>query len=296
MVSSSFWQLAGVQVFKGIGLTANSTAAGTVVAELAPRRRRGEALGVFGIIAPIAQAFGPALGMILLNRAGFSFLFAVSALMGLLACASAFRIKMPPKERPAHVTMKLINRDALLPSGVMAFVYVAMAPVYSFIPLYFTSSGIGDPGLFFTVYALSMMLIRVITGKLSDILGRAAIFVPGALAMALASFYLAASPDYWGTMAAAAALGAGFGAAQPALMALAIDRANATERGSATSTVYTFVDLGYSFATLADGYILQQFGFGAMFGANATVTALGVILYFLVRNHTKRARLAPRTS
>ena len=77
-----FWLVGALEALRGLGVTAFTSAGSTAVADLAPPRRRGEALGFYQIISPVSVAFAPAFGMFLLARTGFTSLFAMSAVVG----------------------------------------------------------------------------------------------------------------------------------------------------------------------------------------------------------------------
>lgn len=283
------WLVGGLQGFKGFGLSIFSTAAATAVAEIAPPRRRGEAVGIFSVMGPVAAAFGPAIGFALLAQMGFTPLFVVSACLGFISLVLAVQIKPPKRERSPSAPLKFYNKESLLPAGALVCTTFVTAPVFAFIPIYFAQKNVGDPGPFFTIYAVAMSAMRLFAGKASDRHGRVAVFVPSVLVMALASLYLSTSPGYFGLLAAGVFIGGGLGAAYPALMALAIDRANLTERGSAMATIGAAFDGGLTLGTLADGFILEWGGFPAMFAANAVVPTIGVI-GFLLLNRRRRGR------
>lgn len=280
------WLVGAIEAFKGVGITCYTTASSTAVADLAPPSRRGEAVGVYSVLTPVAMAFGPAIGALVLARRGFASLFFSSAILGLLSLVLAIQTRLPKTGRAATTTLKLVNRDALLPAGALACTAFAMAPLWAFIPLYAAQRQMGDLGPFYTVYAIAMILIRLVSGRLSDIHGRVVVFVPGALAIALSNIYLSTDPSYLGLITAGALLGGGLGVAQPALLTSAIDRARIEERGSAMSTAWAALDTGLTLGTLADGLILDRGGFAVMFGANAAIALLGVT-GFLVLDRRK---------
>lgn len=89
-----------------------------------------------------------------------------------------------------------------------------------------------------------MLLVRLTCGRLTDTYGRVAVFVPAALVMGLSCLYLSTGPGYLGLLVSGALLGGGLGAAHPALITLAVDRAPVAQRGSAMSTVWGAWDAG----------------------------------------------------
>jgi predicted MFS family arabinose efflux permease len=71
--------------------------------------------------------------------------------------------------------------------------------------------------------------------------------------------------------------GLGFGMAQPATMALLIDRVRPQQRGFATSTYFTGFDAGISIGAILLGLVSQHWGFGVMWPLAAACTLLGLI-------------------
>jgi len=59
-----------LRVLHGIGWGAATTAASTLIADIAPPSRRGEAMGIFGMASNVAMAIGPALSFMLLYSSG----------------------------------------------------------------------------------------------------------------------------------------------------------------------------------------------------------------------------------
>ncbi|MBX6377976.1 MAG: MFS transporter, partial [Clostridia bacterium] len=84
-VAPSLVAVAVLRVVQGAGWGALTTAAGTVAADVVPAPRRAEGLGYYGMATNAAQAVAPAVGLWLAQRFGFTPLFAVAALLGLVA-------------------------------------------------------------------------------------------------------------------------------------------------------------------------------------------------------------------
>ena len=65
----------GLRFFHGFGIAAYTTAAGVIVADIAPASRRGEGMGYYGMSLNLAMTIGPALGVMLIGRIGYDQLF-----------------------------------------------------------------------------------------------------------------------------------------------------------------------------------------------------------------------------
>src|SRR6185312_90630 len=77
------------RIFHGFGLSNYTTAANTYVADIAPRRRRAEAIGVFAATADVGLITGPAVGFAIVGAFSFHEVFLASTTMALLALLSS---------------------------------------------------------------------------------------------------------------------------------------------------------------------------------------------------------------
>ena len=71
--------------------------------------------------------------------------------------------------------------------------------------------------LFFVVFAISMMSLRPITGKIYDRKGPQYVIYPALLVFSLGLFYSVRIQTLWGFLLAAVLIGVGFGSAQPCI-------------------------------------------------------------------------------
>ena len=267
-----------LRIFHGAGIALFLTASSALIADLAPMERRGEAMGYFGTSSNVAMALGPALGIALLQRSDFPTLFLVSAAVALTAVGLTGLIS--PAEgtagRTKAVPSALISRRAVYPSALgfcLSFTYGA---VVSFLPLYATRQGVSNPGLFFTIYALALIGVRLVAGRISDRYGRAAVLAPGFVCVAVAMAVLIGARSLEVLGVAAVLYGVGFGSVQPASLALIADRVEPGQRGAAMATFGGAFDLGIGLGSILLGVLLQMAGFEALFLAAAASALIGL--------------------
>jgi len=275
---SSLMGLFLLRVLHGVAWAASTTAASTLVADLAPALRRGEALGYFGMFANGAMAIGPAVGASLARGYGFPVAFGVAGLIALLSLAPGWALNEPASVPRIHGGA-LIHLPALLPSMVMFFLTLTYGSIVSFVPVFVKRIGLGDfAGLYFSVYALFLLFTRPIAGRLYDRLGRRAVITPAVLLVATSLAVLAFTRGVTPLLAAAALNGMGFGSAHPSLMALVVEMAGDRGKGAAMATFTTFFDLGIGLGSILLGIVLQEAGFKVMFLAASfmALAALGV--------------------
>lgn len=271
--------LAVVRLVHGAGMGLFPTASSAVVADLAPADRRGEYIGHFGAAANIAMAFGPLAGMLVVDRAGFTALFAVSAVSAFTAVGFAATIPETLRDRrtaPLGVAA-VLSRAALFPSLVVFCLMVTYGAQVAFLPVYAHANGI-NPGLFFLVFALVVAAVRGQAGRISDRRGRAPVTAVGLLLSAVALVTLAEMPSLTGMVVAGALYGIGFGAAQPALMAWCVDGVAPVDRGRALGTYFTALELGIAIGGVGAGLGVSAIGFAPTFISIGAVAAAGAAL------------------
>lgn len=259
--------LAG-RLFHGMGMGLFTTAATAVVTDIAPLPRRGEAMGYFGMSANLAMAGAPAVGMAIVDRFSFPVLFAASAAVAGIAVGLSWWVEETGTRRPATASVmsldSLFSRRALFPAGIALALMLSYGAIVTFLPIHGRDVGMANPGLFFTVYAATLLVVRAKAGGLSDRVGRWRVIVPGMALVAAAMVVLGLSSSPAAILTVGVLYGLGFGAAQPALMALTADRVEAHERGRAMATFYAALELGIGSGAFLLGLIFARAGFLAM--------------------------------
>jgi MFS family permease len=156
------------------------------------------------------------------------------------------------------------------------------------VPLYGRSEGVANPGFFFTIYAVAMLLSRPVSGRLSDRIGRIAVAGPGMVVIGLGLGILAYSGQSWSLVLSAVILGVGVGAVMPTLMALMIDLVAPAERGGAMSTYGIGMDVGIGIGSVAQGAVAETYGFGAAFALAAVLSLVSVAAYWAMERCSRR--------
>jgi MFS family permease len=266
------------RVLHGFGLSNYSTASSAFLADISPPHRRAEAMGYYSVAMDIGLLGGPALAFFLVQYTGLHHIFFLTA--G-LACI-AFIISIPVKEhRPARVgpapgwklKTGIVSKPAL-PAAFLAFCLgMGVGPIVAFIAIFARQRGVDNPGLFFTVQAIALMVSRTFSGRISDRHGRGFVILPGLVSIAIGLALLPFAHSLFQLMLSAAFIGLGFGSSQPATMALTVDFVSPDERGMAVSTYFLGFDSGISTGSFVLGAIATRFGFNA-----AWILAAGCVL------------------
>jgi MFS family permease len=284
MWAPSLLVLLAIRFIHGIGWGLSSTAASTVAADVIPRSRMGEGMGYYGLAGTISMALAPALGLYLLTRFSFSFLFTVSAAMVAIAIVIANLIKYH-KVTPhsGQFKLSLIEKAALRPSLVVFFLTMTYGAIVAFLALYALQGGISNIGPFFTVYALALAVSRPLAGRLADQQSFDAVVIPGIILVAIAMVLLSRAHSLSGFLLAAVVYGAGFGAVQPSLLALAIVLSPPQRRGAANATFFSGFDLGIGLSSIMWGAVAEVTGYSLMYLLTVLPVAAALICYLAGR-------------
>ena len=268
----------GLRLFHGLGIAAYTTAAGVIVADLAPPSRRGEGMGYYGMSLNLAMTIGPALGVMLIGYIGYNALFWLCAALALGSLVLSQLIQEPARApQVGPPSRQWVSRTALFPGFIAVCMTFTFGAVVSFLPLFVKASNLGNPGIYFSVYSIVVVVSRPFAGRLSDRFGRAAVIVPGLGCLAVAMITLAFSSTLPGILIAAALQGLGFGGVQPSIMALVVDRSPTHERGAALATLMGAFDVGVGLSSIALGAVLEYTDFTVMFLCAGGVALVGAI-------------------
>lgn len=165
--------------------------------------------------------------------------------------------------------------------------------ISAFIAIFAQSHGLQNPGFYFMVQAISLLISRTFAGRLADRHGRTVAILPGIILMAAALALLPLADGIAWFVVSASLFGLGFGTAQPATMALLIDRVLPEKRGLATGTYFTGFDAGVAIGSILLGVIGEHWGFGMMWSIAAALTLLGLAGLLADRGDSRRGAARP---
>ena len=282
LASGSVPMLLAGRVVHGFGLSNYTTAANAYLADIAPPRRRAEAIGWYAVAMDVGLIVGPAVGFFVAAAFGFHNLFYLSAGLAFTAFGVSFlareRRQRPIGPRSAwSLRTGIVALDALPVAWTAACLGMGFGPVAAFLSIFATERGVGNPGVYFTVQAIALLCTRSFAGRLADGRGRPFVMVPGMCLAALALALLPWAHDLPRFLLSAALWGVGFGATQPATMALLVDRVPVAQRGQAMSTYFLGFDAGISLSSIGLGFVSQAWGFEAMWPMAGALVLLGLL-------------------
>lgn len=242
------------------------TATAAYIADIIPRERWGEALGLHGICFSIGMAIGPALGSTITLYTSINVMFFTSSFFALLSILILFNMKetLQNKQKFSFGLLKISKQDVFakeaLPAALITFLsYVAYGSILTLIPDWTEHLGFQNKGVFFMVFTISSMMVRFFAGKISDQKGRVLVIKLGLVLLIIALVLLASIDAKIGLILGGLMYGISTGILSPALNAWTIDFSKPDERGKAMATMYIAMEAGIGLGALCAGWYFQDY-------------------------------------
>lgn len=262
-----------LQLVYGLSFVVGFNAAGTHAADLAPRSRLSQVLGVIGATNVAMNAVAPGVGEPIASAFGWKPVFALAGVLGMIGFALAQRIE---DVRPAGGAGGADQADGTgsiwLYVLSMGGVGAAFAVAFAFYQPFALSLGMHEVRDFFIGFASSVVIARVLLGSLPDRIGRkraaiASVALYGLVEMAMSRL----AP---GTLAIyGALLGCAHGFFYPAVNALAVEECDQRKRGTVMTYINGGFQLGYTLGVLVFGWVAERAGFPTIFVLGGVLVA-----------------------
>jgi len=163
-------------------------------------------------------------------------------------------------------------------------------------PVFFARGGlsVAQIGVLAALYPAVWGAGQLVTGALSDRLGRKWLIAAGMWAQAAAIGFIAAAHGFWPWAAGAVLLGAGTAMVYPTLLAAIGDVAHPAWRASAVGVYRLWRDGGFAIGALLAGVIADLLGLAAAIWAVAALTAVSglVVAVRMYETHRRAAATA----
>jgi predicted MFS family arabinose efflux permease len=290
--------MVAVSAVRGFGFGLGTVLSGALAAALLPPERRGEGLGLFGIVATAPGVVALPAGVWLAGRYGIAIVVAMAAASALVPLAvfpwlpggpGRDRSLADPADRgrgdarPGRADARtdgllaaLRQRGQRRPFLIFAASTMAAGVVVSFLPLAAGVSGtVAAAGLL--AQALTATISRWWAGRRGDQSGHASLLVPGLAIASLGMLTMVwlAFPAAPATPAAVIAgmclFGTGFGISQNATFAVMIDRMRASGPGMASALWNLAYDAGYGAGPAFFGLFVAHTGYPAAFAVTGVL-------------------------
>jgi MFS family permease len=293
LASHSITAILAVSLARGFGFGIGTVVIDALVATALPPERRGEGIGLAGVVACgpaiialpsgvwLAQNVGGAVVMVITAASALAPLVAIRWLTApaarpRAAAPAADPAADPDPAPPAGLLASLRSGGQLRPSLVFAATTVSAGVVTAFLPLAAGVSG-GTAALGLLVQAVAATASCWWAGRHGDRHGHGGLLVPGLLAAAagMAVLLWVAAPA--ALIAGMTLFGIGFGIVENATFTLMIDRMPASGYGTASALWNLAYDAGYGAGPAVFGVFVAATGYPAAFALTGTLMIAALV-------------------
>jgi len=271
-----------LRALHGVGLAICFTSVFTFMADILPRDRLNEGIGMFGISGLIGIAIGPILAEIMLEHFGFAGLFIVAGILSgiSLIIHQPLKESAPTGEEESDLTtfFGLFRREKFIVVGLISLLFgVGLAGSGNFVAPLAEERNLGFISAYFFCYSGGAITIRFVNGWLSGKFGENRI-LPCSIVLYMAGLLLLPLAYNQAVLCVAGILsGIGHGLLFPLLNTMAVRDESASIRGKATGIFTGGIDSGIFAGSMILGYIGDWFGLNVLFlcaGLSMTIALL----------------------
>ncbi len=273
-VGPLLWAL---RLLQGLAWPLFYLALSTLATDIAPKARMGQAIGMFGAVMISTNALGPALAEWGAHLFGWNAVFGATVAAALLAALLSrfLHEEHRPHARAETTTMLELVRRPGLKRVLIVTVMVGwtFGSMFTFYQPWALASGFEQVSTFLVAFAGCAMVVRVCVGGIADRVGRMRVAQATLLLYIAAPLSLIWLPSL-GLLLTGGLLGIAHGMFFPAMNAVAVDFARASERGKAMAAYNGAFNVGFAAGSYLLGYVAIATSFPTIFLISAATCAL----------------------
>lgn len=273
------------------GMSTGFMPTGTVayIADIVPSDRRGEAMGLVGVMNNVGLMSGNALSTSIVSMVGLNNLFLLSGLISVLSISIVFWMKetLPHPQKLSFKSFHVKLSDfwdsrAKDPAIVMLLSVTVFGTIITLIPDYSVGLGINNKGLFVSIMTISTVLVRLFTAKFSDKYGRLISCKIGtALYLVACSLLMFRQINLFYISAIICGLASGINT--PSIFAWVVDVAKGKNIGRSVATLFIALEAGITIGAFSSAYIynnvFSNFSYVFMFLSGIILLAMGYLFF-----------------
>ena len=265
------WILVG-RAIQGLGIGVAGPMGLSIVASALPREVYSKGVSMYTITQAFGQAIGPSLGLELSKKIGYQKTFLCSAALMLVAVGLTRLCSDTPISEDRHYKVgfkNIFSKDAIPGAVIILFTSMPYASISAMMTIYGGLLNIDKIGLYFTAYAIGLLVFKPMFGGFADKYGFIKVLIGSmgvyAVAFIIFGFARTLPPLLVGALFAAA----GYGVLYPTLQALCMRTALPEKTGVAANTLYFFQDIGLFVGPYISGMAIDLFRAGGADSATA---------------------------
>lgn len=300
-----------LRFFHGFSTGFHPTGATALIADLIPKGKRGEAMGIFGVTISLGFSGGQAIGSPVKLLLGINGLFLASGILAAFSLILLFFIKetidlsenqtevgengdvldLSPKKQKS-LWKKVIPKnneifapEVIQPSAIMFLTAMCSGIYMMSVPDFSSHLGMENKGMFYLVNVTFMVITRFLSGKFYDRFGARRNLNVGLGLMLIGAIITGTSTTVEQFLFSSVIFGIASSICSPALFAWTADLANPVFKGRGMSTMFIALELGIVSGTFMTQMVYDNNpdNFFNLFVATAGLCVVGIAYLFFTR-------------
>ena len=279
-----YWPLLlAVACIHGVCWSAVLSSSAAIISEIVPESRRTEGIAYYGMASTAAIAVAPAIGLAVYRHHGWPLLCVEMAALSVVMIFLALMVHDTPRPKGARLPgiKEIVDWRVVAAALTLFVVSFSYGGITSYVAILASERHIIPSSLFFSIFAVTILVTRVFTAPIGDRIGARALLLPSLGIVPIALVVLAFAESRAGIIAAAIVYGTGFGGAYPAFTTFVLGHADPERRAATFGSVLWAFDTGIGSGSLALGLLVQHFGFTTAFLTAAGVSLLSLPIFAL---------------
>jgi len=273
-----------VRFLNGIGLAAFHTAAYAVIGDLAPSTRRLQAIALFYMSVDLTIGIAPIVAKEMESAWGFTPVYILAGCLAMLAMFVSLAVRETRshglrEQRGKRPRIKLTALQKAIFVNTMGFT-LTFGALQTFIILSSEAKGIDQGELFFTIFAITLIVFRLGVGRKADRWPRRPLIAASATASLVGLVIISFAANLTILVTGIFIYALGFAYLPTTLSALLLDQTPVSDRGAALGIFMAVFDVGIGLGGIALGPLADLWNYTTMYLVGGAI-ALSGLIYFL---------------
>lgn len=291
--SWNFTSLIVIRILHGLGSAMAMPVATAYGAEIAPRGKEGQFMGVLNLAMMAGFAFGPFLGGTLTDYASKEAAFYAMAFLTGISLVLAIKflpdIQFESRKKPQVPFRDVLKNKQMTTMLIYSFISaLAMTSIFGFLSMYLsqplTAGGLGlslsSIGLVLSIGQFVSASLQKEFGKLADRYSKRTLIITSGLTGSIGVFMFPFMTDSTGIMITQLIFVCGLTLGMPAMNAIVAIAGREIGTGTAISALQSSNSLGNIIGPLAAGVLLDRMGFTSIFYFAGVIMLISVGVFF----------------
>ena len=265
----------------------------TAAMDIAPEKRRGEAVSLVTLASYLGLTIGPVAGDLVRGDARYRAVWVLAAAVALCSTAVVATIRETKPETGEAAQGWLPPRPALRPGLLVLLGLLGFGGFVAFAGIYARDLGIDRPGLVFGLFGATVAAVRFFGRRLPDALGPRRTLELSFVFLAIGLAVIGGWRSVTGLLVGTVVFGVGQAMTYPSAVLLAVEATSASERSAAVGSVGAAVDIALGVGAVTLGGVAHFWGYDGAFLVAAAVALSGLAVLRPVRTGATIPEPAP---